>query len=155
MLKKKQEKVLESLTLAFKLTHLWEHFLEQYFKNTNITIKQYLLLITVRDKFKDTPAISEVAGEMESSHQNIKQIALHLKRKGLLSIKKDNADKRFLRLELTSDGHGFVDAHLGELMKIFAKIFKKEKTKDIKKFNAMLEGLINQSKKRLDKVMEQ
>jgi DNA-binding MarR family transcriptional regulator len=150
--KKKQEKVLETLTLTFKLSHLWEHFLDAYFKNSHVTIKQFLLLLTIRDEFDKHPAISEIAAATESSHQNIKQIALHLKEKSLITINSDPTDKRISRIALTNAGENFINEHLGELIKMFTKIFKKEKIKDIRKLNKLLEDLIGESKKRLDKI---
>lgn len=155
MAKKKQQKVLQSLTLTFKLAHLWENFLDQYLKSTNITIKQFLLLLTVRDKFDNNPVISDLAAETESSHQNIKQIALQLKRKGFVQFKKEPTDKRFLRINITNSGNEFIEMHMNEITTLFTKIFKKEKSKDVQKLNELLEELIGQSKKRLTRISEE
>lgn len=154
MSKKKQKKVLASLTYTFKLAHLWENFLDQYFKETNITIKQFLLLLTIREKFKQPPSISEVAAESGSSHQNIKQIAVHLKKKEMLLLQPDTVDKRFLRLNVTPSGEAFIDTHYQELTRLFTKVFKKEKSKEIQHLNDTMERLIEQSKKRLNKLSE-
>ena len=154
MSKKKQQKVLQSLTLTFKLAHVWENFLDQYLKSTNITIKQFLLLLTIRDKFDNNPAISDLAVETESSHQNIKQIALQLKNKNFVQFKKDPTDKRYLRIIITNAGNKFIEMHMNEITTQFTKIFKKEKSKDVQKLNELLTELIGQSKKRLIRISE-
>ena len=154
MSKKKQQKVLQSLTLTFKLAHVWENFLDQYLKSTNITIKQFLLLLTIRDKFDNHPAISDLAVETESSHQNIKQIALQLKNKNFVQFKKDPTDKRYLRIIITNAGNKFIEMHMNEITTLFTKIFKKEKSKDVQKLNELLTELIGQSKKRLIRISE-
>lgn len=51
--------------------------------------------------------MKEVANEMGSSHQNIKQIAIKLEQKGLLILEKDKRDARMTRLKLTENGYGF------------------------------------------------
>ncbi len=152
MAKKKQHAVLESLTLAFKLSQLWENFLDQYLKATNITIKQYLLLLTIRDKFENSPVISQLADKTASSHQNIKQITIQLKNKGYVQLKKDATDKRFLRVHMTTSGNEFIESHMNGITKAFTKIFKKEKLKNIERFNSLLGELIDQSQKRLHKI---
>lgn len=53
------------------------------------------------------PTISFVAQSMDMTHQNVKQIALALHKKGFLNITPDTADRRVRRLQLTAHHHQF------------------------------------------------
>lgn len=53
------------------------------------------------------PTISFVAQAMDMTHQNVKQIALALQKKGFLDISTDAADRRVRRLQLTAYHHQF------------------------------------------------
>ena len=53
------------------------------------------------------PTISAVAAAMAMTHQNVKQIALALERKGFLEIQVDAQDRRFRHLVLTKQHHQF------------------------------------------------
>lgn len=53
------------------------------------------------------PTISFVAQAMGMTHQNVKQIALALQKKGFLGINTDPADRRVRRLQLTAHHHQF------------------------------------------------
>lgn len=70
-------------------------------KEHDLTTKQWLLIIVVENSFKHDPSIKEVAEAMGSSHQNVKQVALKLEKKGFLSLEKDKNDARILRIKLT------------------------------------------------------
>ncbi|MCX7749738.1 MAG: MarR family transcriptional regulator [Clostridia bacterium] len=66
-----------------------------------MTIHQWLLTVAIA-QFGDIPPLRcEVADFMESSHQNVKQLALKLQRKGFINIEKDKEDLRAIRLILT------------------------------------------------------
>lgn len=51
------------------------------------------------------PTIGQVAAALGMSHQNVKQIALALQRKGLLDIAVDTRDRRARRLQVTPAMH--------------------------------------------------
>jgi len=68
----------------------------------DLTTKQWLLIIVVENSFAHDPSIKEVAKAMGSSHQNVKQVALKLEKKGFLILEKDKNDARVLRLKLTN-----------------------------------------------------
>lgn len=70
-------------------------------KEYDLTTKQWLLTIVVENSFEYDPSIKEVAKAMGSSHQNVKQVALKLEKKGFLSLEKDKNDARVLRIKLT------------------------------------------------------
>jgi len=53
------------------------------------------------------PTISAVAQTLGMTHQNVKQIAAALERKGFLDIVVDTVDRRARRLQLTAHHHRF------------------------------------------------
>jgi len=53
------------------------------------------------------PTISAVAAGLGTTHQNVKQIAVALERKGFLEIRVDEGDRRSRRLVLTEAHHEF------------------------------------------------
>ncbi len=82
-------------TLANRLQILGDKF------DKNLTVKQWLLLVGIAKNTENTPTLSEVAGLIGNSRQNVKKMALILEREGFLLLQKDPLDARLLRLELT------------------------------------------------------
>ncbi|WP_326908090.1 MarR family winged helix-turn-helix transcriptional regulator [Sedimentibacter sp. MB31-C6] len=66
----------------------------------NLTVKQWLLIACI-SKCGTAPTISEVANTIGNSRQNVKKMAVILKREGFLDLKKDSKDARILRICLT------------------------------------------------------
>ena len=66
----------------------------------------FATLITIA-KEMGTPSMSEVAAVMSTSHQNIKQIALALERRGFVRIVQDAHDNRVRRLIVTAKNDRF------------------------------------------------
>ena len=85
----------------FAVANRLETLLDRAFAAYGITSKQWLLLISVQSLFAEPPTISQVAGAMGTSHQNVKQIAKHLERNGFVRLEKDARDARTTRLLLT------------------------------------------------------
>lgn len=81
--------------------------LEREFKKYDVTTKQWLLSIIADNLFEEPPTIKQIADEMGSSHQNVKQIALKLEQKGLLKMEKDEKDSRVTRLKVTEESYDF------------------------------------------------
>ena len=78
--------------------------MERNFTEFGVTTKQWFLSIVVDRLFEDPPTMKQAAYAMGSSHQNIKQLALKLHKKGLLRLDKDAQDARLMRLSLTPEG---------------------------------------------------
>lgn len=81
--------------------------LDRELKEFGVTTTQWFLSQTMKSLFDTSPTMKELAGEMGSSHQNIKQVALKLQQKGLLKLEKDKQDARVTRLRLTERSDGF------------------------------------------------
>jgi len=96
--------------------------LDKTLSRHGITATQWFLLLIVFNLFDKPPTIKEVAREMGSSHQNVKQVALKLESKGLLKLEKDQQDQRVTRLITTEKSQAFwqtVDADGREFLQAF------------------------------------
>lgn len=91
--------------VANKLDTLLDRELDPF----GMTSKQWLLSVAIDALFDEPPTIKQVAKGMGSSHQNVKQVALKLERKGMLSLEKDGEDLRATRLKLTQKAYDFWD----------------------------------------------
>jgi MarR family transcriptional regulator for hemolysin len=107
----------------FVVSNRIDALLEREFNKFDITTKQWFLSIIIDNLFDSPPTIKEVAREMGSSHQNVKQIALKLEQKGLLILEKDREDARVTRLKLTENGHDFWIKIRGEGVKFNQTLF--------------------------------
>ena len=81
-------------TLANRLQVLGDKF------DKEITTKQWLLIASIA-KHASPPTISEVAGQIGYSRQNIKKMAVILERQGYLVLQKDVHDARIIRIHIT------------------------------------------------------
>jgi len=92
--------------VANKMNTLLERELKEY----DITSKQWFLTVVIENSFDKPPTIKEAAKAMGSSHQNVKQVALKLEQKGLVSLEKDKRDARVTRIRLTEQSYKFSEA---------------------------------------------
>ena len=75
--------------------------MDQRLRPDGLTTQQAALLTAV-DSFGVPPTLSQVAAALSTSHQNARQIADALQRKGMLAYEADPADARVRRLRTTS-----------------------------------------------------
>jgi len=101
----------------FVTANLLETLLDRAFAPYGITVKQWLLLITITSLFAEPPTVKQVAGAMGTSHQNVKQVALNLEKRGFLHLVKDTKDARVTRLVTTEACRAFSEetSQAGEL----------------------------------------
>ena len=83
---------------AQKLRYLFDRRLRE----EGLTSQQGFMLTVVR--ICGRPTLGEVAAAMSTAHQNVKQVAVALERKGMLRIVPDEGDARARRLEATEAG---------------------------------------------------
>ena len=88
-----------------------------------VSWKQFFAIICI-NLCKDKPTVKELAEIMGSSHQNVKQILLKLEKKGFVSIKIDESDKRKQRIELTDYCREFCVKNDEMTMRIMKKMFE-------------------------------
>jgi DNA-binding MarR family transcriptional regulator len=101
----------------FVTANLLETMLDRAFAPYGITVKQWMLLITITSLFAEPPTVKQVAGAMGTSHQNVKQVALNLEKRGFLRLVKDAKDARVTRLVTTEACRTFSEetSQAGEL----------------------------------------
>ena len=112
----------------FILSNRMDTLLQREFKQFDITTKQWFLSVITDNLFDNPPTMKEVANEMGSSHQNVKQVALKLEQKGLLILEKDKKDARTTRLKLTENSYDF-----WKMIKEEGAVFTETLFKDIDK----------------------
>ena len=121
------------LIVANKMDTLLERVLIRY----GITAKQWFLLLVAINLAESMPTIKEAAAEMGSSHQNVKQIALKLEKKGMLRLEKDETDRRMIRLVTTEKSREFWQALEGDgimFMKAFYEGIEPEQLSNARRF---------------------
>jgi len=91
------------LIIANRMDTLLERELRQF----GVTSKQWFLSVIIDSLFTEPPTMKEVAREMGSSHQNVKQVALKLQEKNLLTLFKDKKDRRVTRIRMTNESQEF------------------------------------------------
>lgn len=128
--------------LANRVDTLLERALQKY----HVSSKQWFLSICVASLFEKDPSLKELAKESGSSHQNVKQVALKLQDKDLLSLYKDPKDARTTRVKLTANSVAFwkkteADSYVF-MSKLFENISDEEFIVVRKVFNQLSENLI-------------
>lgn len=78
------------------------YLLDRRLRDESLTSQQGFLLTVVR--MRGRPTLGEAATAMSTTHQNAKQLAAALERKGMLKIVADDSDARVRRLEATAAG---------------------------------------------------
>lgn len=125
------------LVIANKMDTLLERTLSKH----NVTSKQWFLLLVLLNIFEKPPTIKEVAKEMGTSHQNVKQVALKLEEKGMLKLEKDRKDLRATRIILAEKSYDFwkaIENDGKEFMDAFYKNIGKNNLQNIRFFISTL-----------------
>lgn len=110
--------------IIFIVANRVDTMLEREFRRFGITTKQWFLSVIIEKLFDEPPTMKEVAKEMGSSHQNVKQVALKLEQKGLLILQKDKKDARVTRLKLSDNSYDFWTKIRGEGTSFTQALFK-------------------------------
>lgn len=93
--------------IVFIIANRMDTLLERELKEFDITTKQWFLSVVIDNVFSEPPTMKETAKVMGTSHQNAKQVALKLEKKGLIKLEKDKRDARITRLYLTEQSYEF------------------------------------------------
>lgn len=123
-----------TLIMYFLVEQRWRYFIDKSMEPDGLTTKQWLMLIVVATGFKAPPSIQDVAEAMSTTHQNVKQVAASLERGGFMTLERDPANRRIIRLKVTEQ--------------CFA-IFKKREEEDVKTILRMFENLTDDEMKTL------
>jgi MarR family transcriptional regulator for hemolysin len=126
------------LTIANRMDTLLERDLKEF----GVTSKQWFLSVIIDNLFDNPPTMKEVAKEMGSSHQNIKQVALKLQEKDLLKIEKDEKDARVSRLKMTEQSHEFWKKTQPKGNIFIESVFKDIEKEELKKTADVLQKIL-------------
>lgn len=88
-----------------------------------LTTKQWLFLAVLFSFFEQPPAVSEMAGAMGTSHQNVKQVALRLEKKGFVRVERDGHDARVLRVVPQEKAYRYGQEHNRENEQFLQRLF--------------------------------
>jgi DNA-binding MarR family transcriptional regulator len=122
------------LVMVFMIEQRWRYFIDKELEADGITMKQWLMVIVIATAFKTPPSIREVADAMSTTHQNVKQIAASLERRGFMTLERDPDNRRIIRMKVTD--------------KCLA-LFKSREENDVKAIYSMFENLTDDEMKSL------
>jgi DNA-binding MarR family transcriptional regulator len=126
------------------VANMIDTLLERELKEFDVTAKQWFLTVVIDNSFFDkAPTIKEVAKEMGSSHQNVKQVALKLEQKGLLVLEKDKKDARVTRLRLTEQSYKFSQVIQSKAAAFTQALFNGIENEDMSKARAVLQKMLS------------
>lgn len=141
------------LTIANRMDTLLERELKEF----GITTKQWFLSMIIDYLFEKPPTMKEVAKEIGSSHQNVKQVALKLQEKGLLTLEKDKKDARVTRLKMTEQSYKFWEKTQPRAVEFTENVFKDIEKEDLARASVVLEKMLlnltemkNRNEERID-----
>jgi len=117
--------------------------LEREFKEFDVTTKQWFLAETINSLFDSPPTLKEVATAMGSSYQNVKQVAIKLQEKGLMTLEKDKKDARVTRLKMTEQSYDFWKQTEPKGAIFRERMFKEMDSNDIARTRRLLEKLLS------------
>lgn len=88
-----------SFRLLIRIAQQLRHLTDRLYRVDGLTTQQAALLSIV--KVRGKPSLSELAGAMFSTHQNVKQVVTALVGKGFLRLVEDEKDARIRRVVTT------------------------------------------------------
>jgi DNA-binding MarR family transcriptional regulator len=107
----------------FLLAQRLEYISNKLLEMDQLTTKQFLLLAITEKAFDHEPSLKEVADALGTTHQNVRQMANQLEKKGFIEIFKDPNDKRVNRLRTTEANRTYWDSRAekqtGEILDMF------------------------------------
>jgi DNA-binding MarR family transcriptional regulator len=132
----------DSFPLLLFLSHRLEYIADSELKKDDLTTKQYLTVAVIENLYDHSPSISELAQSLSTTHQNIKQIALQLQKKGFIKIERDESDKRTWRLKVTEKNKAYWNSRAKEHEAIVRSFFASLSDSEIQTFSTLLLKLI-------------
>ena len=117
------------LIMVFLVEQRWRYFVEKELEPDGITAKQWLMAIVVGNGFQSPPSIQEVADALSTTHQNVKQIADGMEKRGFMRLWRDEKNKRIIRLQITEK---------------CGAMFKDREEKDVMSIKSMFENLTDE-----------
>ncbi|AET69135.1 transcriptional regulator [Desulfosporosinus orientis DSM 765] len=111
---------------------------DKYLAEDDMTLRQWFLTISILQFGDHPPTLNEVAEKMGSTRQNVKQLVTKLLEKGFITVEKDAADARAMRLKLTDKSESFWEGREEKDRRFITDLFKDLTNSEL---NVMCEGL--------------
>ncbi|MFW9848311.1 MAG: MarR family winged helix-turn-helix transcriptional regulator [Candidatus Thorarchaeota archaeon] len=140
---KETRKMAEVFSYLFVLSQRIEYIIDSFLDRYDLTTKQLLTLIAIGNAFDYNPSLSEVADVLSTSHQNVKQIALNLRKRGFVDIVVDPQDRRRRLLQLTADNDTFWEEREKENYENMKKIFSSLSKSEMAEFHRIIVKLLS------------
>lgn len=125
--------------LSNKLQALGDSYLKE------ITMKQWFLLVIIHNMDAKQPSITEVAGFIGSTRQNVRKMLEVLSAKGYVQLAVNPQDKRNLSVSLTEQTYNFFEEFDGKgtafLERFFAGISEELLESSRKTFEALFQNM--------------
>ena len=90
---------------------------------TEITTKQWFLLLSIIRSGAESPTLTEVSRIIGYSTQNVKKLAVHLEKAGLVELQKDINDSRALRIALTKKCFKYLESRKEKENEFIEKLY--------------------------------
>jgi len=145
---------IDSFPLLLFLSHRLEYIADSELQKDNLTAKQYLAIVVIENLYGHPPSISELAESLSTTHQNIKQIALQLQKKGFIRIERDESDKRIWRLNVTEKNKAYWNSRAKEHEAIVRSFFASLTDAEIQTLSALLLKVIMGTNESYKKIRE-
>ena len=142
MKKETKKKVFDLYGSIFLLSQRLKYLTDKELKKDQLTTKQFLTIAAIEKLFDYPPSINEVAEVLSTSHQNIKQIANQLEKKGFILIERDEKDRRRLRLKVTEKNRRYWDFRAEESEKFVLSLFSSLDEDEIHRFHSLVTKLL-------------
>lgn len=134
--------IANTIGLIFLLERRLEYLFDKVLAPHDLTTKQWLLLSVIDKSGIEKPSLQEVARQLNTSHQNVKAIALNLEKRGFLELEKDIKDKRVTRLTITPKCQQFWQAREDQDTTMFLSLFQHLTAVEIKGLSPLLFKLL-------------
>lgn len=141
-------KVFDTFAKIFLLNNKLQYIIDKELQKDQLTTKQFLLIAAVERAFEAPPSLKEVANVLGTSHQNVRQIADQLERKGFIALEKDPEDRRVTRLNVTEKNRRYWDSRAGEHEEVLLGLFDYLSEEEI----VFLHSTVNKMLSSLDEV---
>ena len=132
----------DSFGYLFLLSRRFEYITDQILKKDGLTTKQLLLLIAISRGFSEPPSVSQVADILSTGHQNIKQIANQLEKKGFIKLVRDENDRRKWIFTITNKNHEYWDSKAKEHTQAMFSLFQTLTPSEVDQFSKLVMKLV-------------
>lgn len=107
-----------------------------------LTLKQYILLLTIEHLPKGEASYNNIACKMGCSKQNVKQIVTALEKKNHIQIQRVKNDKRAVNIIILPDSKKIIQDYYYKNIFILNNVFKEFSVKETEELYRLLKKLI-------------